>query len=699
MPQSGIPRGLPIPHDPNRPIAIRTLAAPVDWTPTGSARREPTSEMSLVVASSPAAAHVWGLVHSVTGETLDQGFVLADGLQPDEVEGLVAEANLLGIDVGSRADLAELIHRAVYQRRAALASWDPGVDIARLMAGWTLARDGGYSFIIGTREAEPSPRRPLLGNGEIENGSRSRIRVRSIDVVRALSDLTAIYERDPEERIGTIPKPVSIRALAEATSGTTFKNLADCAAAWEVEPPSADASALPALLSEMEVAIAVYLRALKIHRLFSPDWAPSMSISPGTYADRLLTRLGLQPRQVLQPGFSRSELSAWMGAYFNGEVFCQYRGRDLPIASLDFGGLYVAVHQLTGAWELQSALRVRVYKRDPERIVRYMERLARRVNRWLKQPSDRPPLSPRDWRRLTRTLVYVKPRGDVLPHRVSVNPDDPNGESRLVVGPLNTLDQNLALPFVLADVLRSILETGAMPEVVSATRLVPWGKQQMRPVVLSESLTLDPSNGNQLFALAEHRIRLGHTRPADPTLERTRSLIKGITTAVVGGQPVQTLDDEPTHKPGSIHYWNPLENEESPALGSTRVLEAPGRWFEPYIAAGVTADARLLLYIARCRFEAEGAAVAYWDTDSLLVVASPLGGELIPMPGGNHEMADGRPAVQAISFATVHKVRGQLEVFSPYSEDARPYAWTTTPDGNWTKTTLPGFLKWEAENE
>ena len=104
-------------------------------------------------------------------------------------------------------------------------------------------------------------------------------------------------------------------------------------------------------------------------------------------------RFGLQPRMVLQPDFSRVELSAWMAAYFNGEVFPKYRGRDLPVASLDFGGLYVAMHETIGAWELQSAKRIRIYQRNPDDVTRYLKRIARKVNRWLNNPTSRSPLT------------------------------------------------------------------------------------------------------------------------------------------------------------------------------------------------------------------------------------------------------------------------------------------------------------------
>lgn len=399
---------------------------------------------------------------------------------------------------------------------------------------------------------------------------------------------------------------------------------------------------------------------------------------------------------VLQPDFSRVELSAWMAAYFNGEVFPKYRGRDLPVASLDFGGLYVAMHETIGAWELQSAKRIRIYQRNPDDVTRYLKRIARKVNRWLNNPTSRSPLTARDWRRLTRTVAYVKANGDVLPHRVDINPDDRNGPTRMVVGPLYG---DVALPFVLADVLRSVLETGSIPEIVSATRLAPWGTQKTTPVTLSENLVLDPATKNPFFQLGEHRIRLGHTRPGDPTLIRTRNLFKGITTAGVGGLPVQILDDEPTSRPRPMHYWDPTRPDQTgPVEGSTRVLETPGRWYDPPVAAGVTAAARLLLYIARTRFERVGAVVVYWDTDSLLVVATPNGGDLIPMAGGSHSMPDGRPAIKTVSFRTVHDVRSQIEVFSPYAEDARPYCWTTD-NGYPVKVVLPGFLKWEPEND
>ncbi len=100
----------------------------------------------------------------------------------------------------------------------------------------------------------------------------------------------------------------------------------------------------------------------------------------------------------------------------------------------------------------------------------------------------------------------------------------------------------------------------------------------------------------------------------------------------------------------------------------------------------------------RGAFQHAGGTVAYWDTDSLFVVATPTGGEVFPFAGGTETTEDGRPGVKALSYAHVHDLRWKIEVLSPYPAELRPhtYQWV---DNIPYRVELPGLLKWEPENE
>lgn len=84
--------------------------------------------------------------------------------------------------------------------------------------------------------------------------------------------------------------------------------------------------------------------------------------------------------------------------------------------------------------------------------------------------------------------------------------------------------------------------------------------------------------------------------------------------------------------------------------------ERPGRFNFFPTAALITAEARLLLAMAKHEVERRGGSVAYCDTDSLAVVATEHGG-LIPRAGGSNVLNDGRRAIRAISWDEVEAVR------------------------------------------
>jgi hypothetical protein len=275
-------------------------------------------------------------------------------------------------------------------------------------------------------------------------------------------------------------------------------------------------------------------------------------------------------------------------------------------------------------------------------------------------------LTARDWRRLARTIVWVKPDADILPHR-------PIGEGGSPSMTISELSSHRPLPYVLADVLVAVLRTGAVPDIIAAHRLVPWGRQTLQPVALPTARIVDPNTTDLVFELAVERAQLEVDPDIDPTeRDRLSGLMKGMSSSAASGLPIQVLDDEPTSNPRPMRVWDPLTPGPSdPTEAKSEIVETPGRWYFPPIATGTTAAARLLLHLGRSVFEAAGGTVAYWDTDSLYVVADALGDTLIPCPGGPFRTPDGRPAVATISHRKVWELRWKIEQLSPYPPEVR----------------------------
>jgi DNA polymerase elongation subunit (family B) len=98
---------------------------------------------------------------------------------------------------------------------------------------------------------------------------------------------------------------------------------------------------------------------------------------------------------------------------------------------------------------------------------------------------------------------------------------------------------------------------------------------------------------------------------------------------------------------------------------TTCVVERPGKWHFPPAAALITAGGRLMLAILEDMVESQGGTYLLTDTDSMLFVASEKGG-LVPCPGGPHRMANGDPAVEAITWKQVKEFCAKLNRLNPY---------------------------------
>lgn len=127
------------------------------------------------------------------------------------------------------------------------------------------------------------------------------------------------------------------------------------------------------------------------------------------------------------------------------------------------------------------------------------------------------------------------------------------------------------------------------------------------------------------------------------------------------------------------------------------MLETPGDWYWPPMAAAITSTARLLLHLVIEMVHAAGGMVAYWDTDSVLIVALADGG-LVACPGGSERMPDGREAIRALSLSEVEEIRRAVDRLLPPPEDARPYVHIATPDGEQANGPVSSLLELESAN-
>lgn len=699
-------------HDPQATLGLRPHIEP-----PGFEVPEPTQIPTPIVAchihlrprSQPGEPPWFGVFgFQLPGEDTVRGLrcFLAPNLGEDEQAIIRDGCTHLGLPTPLDWEgFLEIFYRTGFQRRPAVVAWEWNKTYGQLLVDWTKPDPrsryrGGISGIAWTEPGEPTDRNPIRRNGEIERGVRPRILNLSRGGQRSKSGWTGHGNMDRKDRHGA-RSIISLKVLADALTGAEFADLSAACSAWDIQPPTVepepDANPVRVAVEEMEASARLYSKLITAHTDLLPQRPPHTAMSGGTYAAGLFEQMGLTPQLAQNPEFPRPVLAGFMGALFGGAVFCQFRTRDTPVVKLDFRSLYPVVHQLCDMWSVQAAQRIYMRDADVDDLAKYLRRLVKRIQRWVANPTSRPPLSPKDWERLARTLVWVVPDNHVLPHRPVTNTTtDENGVHRqnihTHIAPV-TADESV--PQVLAGVLESILDGDPVPRFVRGMRLVTVGRQQLDPITLPTGTVCDPNVEDPVFKFAAERARLEIT-PMDPKeRKRLRGLLKNMANPMASGLASQVNDDEPTLTLRDQLVWDPVTGKQFTV--SVNVRETPGRFYFPPIAAGVQACGRLLLGITRRTFEAAGGTVLYWDTDSQVVYATPQGGETFTFPGHGETPPE---TITALSYKQVNQVRWAMEAFSPYPPDVRATfdAWDLE-DNIYRRYPEPSLLKWEPEND
>ncbi len=342
--------------------------------------------------------------------------------------------------------------------------------------------------------------------------------------------------------------------------------------------------------------------------------------SPAALADHLLRHVKVTApldKFDLDPAEYRAWAESFHGGWCSDEP--RLRGRPFDAAAGDLSSAYPLVAYLIGWWRLITAKRLRP--------IDVTTALRAHVERVAVDPTAA--LDPRAWSRFGVTLVEVVPHGE--PFVVAVD-DLKRPDGRTEVLPVYCSGRSMF--YAWPDVVGAAARSGRVPKIVRAVRLVPVGREEglRSEVPVYPGLVLDTTEDPVLGLV---RRRRSAKAVDDDVLSAT---LHTMTNGLVSGNPSR-LDD----------VW-------TKAGRKWRRSERYGPWAFLPLASTVTAGSRLLLAVFDRMVRDAGGIVAYRDTDSSLVPASPEGGTLTPGDGST---------VRELSFAELDAILASFDALSP----------------------------------
>lgn len=335
-------------------------------------------------------------------------------------------------------------------------------------------------------------------------------------------------------------------------------------------------------------------------------------ISGGSLGRRLWSRTGATPPLAKFSIPDDEALDAYAAGSHGGWCTAEIRGEAVPALDADIRQAYPAAACLTGIHRFLFA--AELCEVDQLAEVQALSAAAAGGD-W------RPFLERSTYERLTLTRCLVLPRGEPWPVELS----ERHGP-RLYVRRVTSREPINA---AFGDVMLASFLAGHSVTILSATGLVPVGREAHLPVRLRDGITV-PVGTDPLAAL----VRLRPPKGAD---DRLRAAIRGIA------------------NPAAWGIFARLDQRR--VVG--RLTEEYAAWSWPPIAAGIPAIVRMwLAMVDRAVADAGGTVIAR-DTDGVSVLASPMGTKVA--------LADGR-VLKALSWTEVESMLRRFDALDPFGD-------------------------------
>jgi hypothetical protein len=534
----------------------------------------------------------------------------------------------------SRAAFVEKVFWESVRAGALIVGFNLSFDIARIAVRWTVARNGGFSFVLSQ-----------LSKKQVENLHRPRIRVAPLNGVAEQIELTAV-RRGNEQLRWRRGRFLDLHTLAFALTDNSY-SLSGAIHAFGSKPKKMEHEPT-GFITEKEIAYARQdvratlglLNALKheyeLHPIALP---PDRAYSPASVGKAYLRAMGIvEPMRKFKDIPPKIHGIA-MAAYYGGRAECRIRRWPVPVVPVDLTSEYPSVDALLGIWDVLTAARLTT--EDVTKDVRALltdvtlDKLFHRAS----------------WKRLN-FYARIKPEGDILPVRSVYG-----GKSGTCNIGLNALNWKQPVWVAGPDLVASVLLSGHTPNVLEAFRIVPHGKQRgLRPIELRSSISVDPRKEDFFTRVIEYRKR-------NKANDRLQHFLKILANSTSYGTYLELnpVKIDPSNRP-KITVYSGEHIFKQPAPDT---IEQPGSFYFPLLGALITSGGRLLLaMIERCVRDAGGTYLCC-DTDALTIVSAERGGA-VPMP-------DDASLAMALSWSEVKKIVIRFDSLSPYNRNIVPH--------------------------
>ncbi len=315
-------------------------------------------------------------------------------------------------------------------------------------------------------------------------------------------------------------------------------------------------------------------------------------LSEASVGKAYLDQMGIEPLLACQPDIDRSIFGKTMCGYYGGRAEVRIRREVREVIYVDFKSMYPTVNSLMGLWDFVIADGMSWHDTTTE------------TQEFLNRVTDSDLQKPDTWLGL-RTIVRIKPDGDVLPVRAKY---DGNVNT---IG-LNHLSSDHSLWYTLADCVASKLLTGKTPTIIEAITFKPGPSQKgLKPVDLfgNPAYRVDPIKHDVFNRLIDLR---DEAKSRNDPIEKA---IKIIANATSYGIFIEIIRDNAA-KPELLFVYG--INGDFHEL-NTRAIEEPGKYFNPLLGVLITGAARLMLALAEIITIKNNLEWVFCDTDSLAI--------------------------------------------------------------------------------